>query len=351
MSMSPGDEPQETLSLADALAASRDSEGSTEQTPEVAAAPEVAAPAIPVAPAWEAPAWTNRWKPEARDALGRFASHPELKAHYDPIKSQIEEMYGYTTKRDQEFAAYRQRLDPLNQVLQPYEQRYALQGIPLHQGVQQLMQYADLLSTNPDQAYDLLAGSYKPNDAQAAINLLARKWGVDVGALSQEQSYVDPSIQALIGPLQQRVESLQQTLTQQQAGQQHQQQQALVTEISDFEVAKDENGQSKHPHFAAVFEDMVRLVQMGHAKDVPTAYRLACQYNPQVQETQRAELAEKARQKAIADAARSTAATEKSESASRNVQGKARGNSNQRMGVSLREGFDQAEQTLGYAGT
>lgn len=343
MSMIPDESLQEPLSLNDAI---RESHANEPDAPESLIGD---VPVIPAEPPWEAPAWTARWKDTARDSLGRFAQHPELKQYYDPLKSQLEEINSYTTRRDQEYAAYRNKLDPVYQVLQPFEQRYALQGIPIQQGVQQLFQAAELLNTDPDTAFPWLAGAYRPRNPLQAINQLAQSWGVDLGQALQEQPYIDPTVTALLSPLQQQVQQMREVLQRQeqqqyqaQVGYVQQQQHALVSEISDFEAAKDENGQLLHPHFAAVFDDMVKLVELGHAKDVPTAYKLAVQYSPQNQTS----LAEKARQKAIQSASARTAAAEKSERASRTVVGKSRSNA-QELSMSLKEAFDKAEQQLG----
>ena len=343
MSMIPPDDGHESLSLSDALAASRESES---VSPEIEAAPEVAAPIVPAEAPWEAPAWASRWKPEARDALGRFAQNPELKQFYDPLRAQLEETNGYVTKRDQEFADYRKRLDPVYSILQPYEQRYRLQGQSLEQGVSQLFEAAELLGSNPDAAFPWLAGTYRPRDPQSAINQLAQQWGVDLNSVLSEQPYIDPTITSLLTPLQQQVQQLTQRLTQQDQQSQYQNQQALVSEISDFEAAKDDNGQLLHPHFAAVFDDMTALVNMGRAKDLPTAYKLATQFNPELQSKQQEQLAASARQKAIEEATARTVAAEKSEKASRTVVGKSR-SGNQALSMSLREAFDKAEAQHG----
>lgn len=344
MSMVPGDEPQEPLSLNDALAASRES---VETINEPEAREASAPPLIPAETPWEAPAWASRWKPEARDALGRFAQNPELKQFYDPLRAQLEETNGYVTKRDQEFADYRKRLDPVYSILQPYEQRYRLQGQSLEQGVSQLFEAAELLGNNPDAAFPWLASSYRPRDPQSAINQLAQQWGVDLNNVLSEQPYIDPTISSLLTPLQQQVQQLTQRIQQQDLQSQQRTQHALVSEISDFETVKDENGQLLHPHFAAVFDDMTALVNMGRAKDLPTAYKLATQFNPDLQQQHQEQLAASARQKAIAEATARTAAAEKSEKASRTVSGKGRANGNQALSMSLREAFDKAEAQHG----
>jgi hypothetical protein len=338
MSMTPGDDRQ--VSLSDGITAAES------EFDDLDTGADESAELLPAETPWEAPSWAAHWKHEARDALGRFASHPELKTQYTPIQKQIEEIYADKTRREQEAAEYRKRTDPLWNVVQPFEQRYALQGIPVHQGVQQLFQAAELLNTNPDQAFPWLAGSYRPQNPQEALMRLAQSWGVDLNAAMQEQPYIDPTVTALLNPLQQQVQQLQQAIGQQQAAQQHQQHNALVSEISDFEAAKDENGKPLHPHFATVFDDMVALVKMGRATDLDTAYRMAVQFSPQLQTQSQGEAAEAARKKALQQAAARTAAAEKSEVASRTVAGKSQ-NRNQQMHLSIKDGIAKAAAELG----
>jgi len=87
------------------------------------------------------------------------------------------------------------------------------------------------------------------------------------------------------------------------------------------------------------------LVQMERAKDLPTAYKMATQYNPEVAAASQAELAEKARRKALEEATTRSESTERVERASRNVRGKGRETPN--LSVTLREGYDKARQQLG----
>lgn len=336
MSMAPGDDRQVSLSeaIGNAELEFEDLDSGDEQQLESAE------------PSWEAPSWASRWKPEARDALGRFAKHPELGTYYEQLRPQLEETNAYITRRDQEYADYKRRTDPLWSVVQPFEQRYALQGIPLHQGVSQLFQAAELLNTNPDQAFPWLGSSYRPRNPQDALVKLAQSWGVDLTSALAEAPYIDPTVTALLTPLQQEMQQMRSFLSQQQAASVQQQHAALVSEISDFEAAKDDKGKPLHPHFAAVFDDMVALVQMGRAKDLNSAYSMAVQFNPNLQQQVQGEAAEAARKRALREAETRTAAAEKSEIASRKVAGKTQGRA-QQMHLSLKEGIARAAAELG----
>lgn len=298
---------------------------------------------VPEVPAWEAPAWTQRWKPESRDALGRFASNPEYKPQFDALLKELENTNGYVTRRDQEYADYKKRLDPVYDILRPYEQRYALQGMSLNQGVQQLFQAAELLAERPDDAFPWLAGTYRPHDPTKALSALAKQWGVDLADAGYDQPYIDPSVTALLSPMQQQMQQMQGYIQQQQQATAQAQQASVFKEISAFEDAVDDNGQPLHPHFKDVFEDMLALVEMGKAQDIPTAYKLATQYNPAIQEKSMAQKIEDARKKAIEEASARTAEANKAEHASRTIGGKTK---NSVDGLTLKEAYESSKKEL-----
>ena len=99
---------------------------------------------------------------------------------------QWKETQGYTTKKEQEFADYRKRLDPIHEVVSPYEQYWKMQGMDSRQGLTQLLSYAEQLARNPAQM----------------IPQLAKMYNVDLQSLVAEQPYVDPQTAAIQAELQ-----------------------------------------------------------------------------------------------------------------------------------------------------
>ena len=97
------------------------------------------------------------------------------------------ETQGYITKRDQEFADYRKRLDPIYESVQPYEQYWRMQGMDPVQGVRQVLSYAEAIARDP----------------ASMIPKLAEMYGVDLPSLIQQQPYVDPEVGALKRQIQQ----------------------------------------------------------------------------------------------------------------------------------------------------
>ena len=177
--------------------------------------------------------------------------------------NQWKESQGYITKRDQEFADYRKRLDPIYERIAPYESYWAQQGMSPEMGVSQLLSYAQALATDP----------------ASMIPKLAQMYGVDLHSLVAEQPYVDPQVQAL----QQQIQQMQQAQHQQQQYAQQQQYNGLTEQVQAFETAVDENGQPRAPHFSRVFDSMIGLARGGMARTIQEAYEKAVHLDKDLQ--------------------------------------------------------------------
>jgi hypothetical protein len=311
-------------------------ESAAKDVPETVAAP--VEQQEPVEAAWEAPGWTKRWKEPSRNALKALRDHPEARAHLDPLLKELDETYGYVTKRDQEYAQYRRQLDPIAEVIGPYVNQLHMQGMSPQQFVQQLVATQEAMRSNPDQTFPHLAGMFKPRDANQVIKALAQQWGADLGAITQEAPYIDPALQQMLGGYHSELSQLKQSLWQQQQGQLQAQQAAVLNDIAAFESAADESGNPKHPHYREVYDDMVMLIQMGRASSLPQAYDMAVRFNPKLS-------ASMAEQQALKDAARQTAEAKQAAEASRNVSGKPKGRPGQAS--SIEEAMRKAEKELG----
>ena len=235
------------------------------------------------------------WKQPYRDAFGKYASNPEYRDLLSNWQGQWKETQGYITQRDQEYADYRKRFEPLHEVLSPYEQHWRQQGMDTVAGVRQLVSYAEALAKNP----------------QAVIPQLAQMYGVDLQSLVAEQPYIDPQVSAL----QQQVQRMQQAEHQRTQAAQQQQYHRLTEEIRAFETAADEQGNLKAPHFQRVYNTMVALANGGAAKSLQEAYDKAVVLDPELQ----AEIAEA---RAKQDAAARAAEAAKAAAASRTVKSK-----------------------------
>lgn len=299
---------------------------------ELEAAPE-ATPALatPAEAPWEPPAFTARWSENARNAIKEFGGAVHNRKFLEPILGQFEEHNKRYTQHQQEFADYRKNLDPVYSVLQPLERDYKLQGMSLQQGVSQLVEGARFVATDPDQAFPYFAGQYKPRDPASAVLGIAQAWGVDLGNLVQEQPYIDPSVQALLTPLQKQLAEIRQFTEQQRQSQEQQsfqaqqyQQQLIVNKLVELEQQKDESGNLRFPHIAAVMDDIALLAERGRFDNFEKAYDHAVLMNPELSKSVVEQRTKTAEQKAIQEAAARTKAAQREAQSNRSIAGNGR---------------------------
>ena len=130
---------------------------------------------------------------------------------------------------------------------------------------------------------ELMAGVDKAltEHPKETLGFLAQIYGIILPS-KQETSVVRPEIIRCLQNLEQNQIRLWQEL-------ENQKNQTQKLTISNFASAKDDEGKLLHPHFQAVKEDMLPLINSGMAPDYESAYEKALWVNPQT----RAELQEK----------------------------------------------------------
>lgn len=117
--------------------------------------------------------------------------------------------------------------------------------------------------------YTLAMGS--PEAKVQLFQKLAQDYGVDLGQLGGEPTYVDPEV----ARLQREVQELKSTQT----AEQNRRQQAVVAE-NRAKVDAFFSDEVKYPHAKTVANDMAALIKSGVCKDLPEAYEKALWANP-----------------------------------------------------------------------
>lgn len=218
----------------------------------------------------------EHWKAEHQDEFNKLGGIDGGRTWQQFLLDRHKDMEGDYTRKTQSLADERKQFETqfneyqqYNQLVAPMAQQWQMQGMSPIQGIQQLLGYAQALQQNPKEV----------------LLHLAQQHGVDLESAFGEQPYVDPQVQAMQTQLQQMQSAFQQTQTQQQQSQQT----AVVQQIQQFAEATDDKGQPLRPHFENVYDQMVQLIQLGHAQDLETAYDKAVQLNPDIQAQLRAE--------------------------------------------------------------
>lgn len=243
-----------------------------------------------------------RWPQAAKDAWKALHGYPDSRPHMQQMHDTWQQTQAYLTQQEQQRSRLERTLQPFNDLIEPYAQQWAQQGIDPVSGLRQVMSYADALAKDP----------------QGTLLQLAQEYGVDLRAAMDEQPWVDP----VVSQLQQQVQQLTAHITNQGDQSRQSQQQALVREIQAFETEKDADGQLLRPYFGEVFQDMLTLAQLGHAKTPAQAYEMATRFNPAIAQRIAADQQRAAEQAAIAKARQTTAATSKAVNASGITKGK-----------------------------
>jgi hypothetical protein len=185
--------------------------------------------------------WSAEWKTKFA-ALPRDAQEVLLarESEYDK---------GFTEKA-QEAANLKRQLEPIEQVIAPRRQAWAMQGMNEQQAVSQLLALSDFAATKP----------------QEFLTWFASQRGIDLKNLNPVPAQqVNPEY----APIMQEVNSLKQTI-------QTQQHADITRQITAFKSAPG------HEHFEDVRNDMAALMNAGIASDMQDAYDRACRVNPTV---------------------------------------------------------------------
>lgn len=256
----------------------------TIDAPVVDAAPEASAPdaaddlRAALAGAYDEHDTSEEVESRARDDRGRFAAHErettEVVDHEPPVDETQAEVKTDALKAEateETRPALPPEMAPVKDVLDQYKHLYAAKGVAPEAAVKALFDAEIALRSNPEQAFPALAQAFGFDIMRWAAARMAPAQNEQAPAMP-----ADPAYQALVAKVQQLESHL--SATEQRAQQQaHQAQAATIQRVID-EFAAD----PKHAHFPAVESMMAALISSGQAKDMPTAYDMACRAHPDV---------------------------------------------------------------------
>lgn len=186
-------------------------------------------------PPLEAP---SNWSQQDRDSFTALAN--EKRQHAEWLLNRHKAMESSYGKRMQQFTPIQRQWQQMQELLAPHRQSYSMSGMDDMQFMRSLLSAHRMLQENP-------AG---------AMQWLAQRYGIDLGALTQEQQQVDPQVRAL----QQQIAQLSARLEQGQASASDAQVQSLSDQVGQWSQATDETGQPRFPYFDDVADQMVDLI-------------------------------------------------------------------------------------------
>lgn len=291
-----------------AAAAEQLSGGSATPPPTAAATPE---------PPLELPG--GKWSDEHKQLFGSLATMQDGRKYQQFLLDAYKSMQGDYTRKTQEIAQQRRQFEQYQQIIQPFAQHWQRAGMAPEAGLQQILAWAQHVSSNP----------------RHGLVELAKTYGVNLQELIEEQPFVDPTVAAL----QQKIGQLEQHLHSQQMQAQQAQQAQILEQIKAFEAAQDETGNPKYPYFQDVGQEMIALLSSGHFQTLEDAYDYATNGNREI----RARIAEEAAKR---DAAKRAAEAAKAVAPAKTVTSKSGGNATPPKARSLREDIEAAARQL-----
>jgi hypothetical protein len=228
-----------------------------------------------------------------RDDAGRFAAPPQdeqpapaptkprpssWKKDYDEHWTKLDpSLQDYIAQREQEYAkgvsTYKQNWDqaaPLYEAMQPFMPLLQQNNIDPKQWISNLGNAHRMLAQGSD------------DEKLRMFAQLATDYGVPLGALTGQQSGIDPQFSQMA----QKLGQMENRWTQFEQQREQQENAALQNDISAFS--------QKAPHFAQVRETMAGLLQSGVAQDLQSAYDKAIRLHDDIWQQQQAEQAKAA---------------------------------------------------------
>lgn len=208
------------------------------------------------------------WNAQQREVFAKLP--PEAQKIVHERAMQVEQHF---TRTAQQLASVQQQYRDIEETIAPYEQKWALNGVPRAAVMKQLLEAQDFINRDP----------------VAAIQWIASTTGVDLGQVGQMQPHVDPQIMTL----QQQVEAMRAHIAEQQTYQQQQVLSSANQEIQNFASETAQDGTPLRPHINEVSQEMASIVALlrsqnphaPHRTILQEAYDRACWGNPQVRES------------------------------------------------------------------
>lgn len=228
-------------------------------------------PTEAAAPAFEAP---KHWSEEDRAVFEKLEGSAR-----DLVLQLHKKTEAAHTRRSQELAEEKKKVEEITQTLEPY--RAELRNAGLRE--------ADVVK----QGIAAINWDYKlRTDPINTAKQLLQNYNIPLEQITNE--YIDPDISALHNEIQQLKNAVQEEKTNKEL----QSRSKLQQEVDAFRQQTDENGNPKYPHFETLRNEMSGLLASGIASDLASAYTKALRtrddlYDQDVQSRIQAELKKK----------------------------------------------------------
>lgn len=280
-------------------------------------------------PALEAP---SSWKQEFRETFGKLAGDPNLRPYAEKWNQHWTTEQEITRKLQSERDRYQSTAQRWEQTIAPYQQFLHMNNMSGEAALNSALAWHHALAQSPKEA----------------LFRLAQQYGVDLAGEVQRQVEGEPYVDPLTKQLQQELQEIRGSFSQQQQFAQ-QQQHAQLTQhfaqhLNAFATAVDADGKPKAPYLNDVWDEFQRLVLSGYQPE--KAYQLACHATDGVVAKMEADRKKAEQEVTLKKAADDRAKAERAENATR-ASGKSKGTAaTANKPVSLRKTIEEAQASL-----
>lgn len=177
------------------------------------------------------------------------------------IASSVKRMSSTVDKRMQEMSTHQRKSQAFDEVLTPYRDQFARQGM------------------DDVAAVRYLTATYKQlqQDPANTIRWLANQYGVNLNQQEVDQDPQTQQVYGVVNQVQKGLKELQDTIQQERYN-------SSLAKVNQFAAEKDAQGNTMRPHFEAVVGDMMKLIQSGIVEkdDLRAAYERALLFHPEL---------------------------------------------------------------------
>ena len=218
------------------------------------------------------------WPEEQRES---FEPLPEDQQQF--LLKREKERDAAFTRKTTELAEQRKQVQPISDVLAPYEQRIRSAGLSNAEFVHRQIALGEAMTNDPVGTLVEAARQYQVSD-QVAHRLGSSVSGVAQPEANNPQQMVDPHVQQL----QQQVHSHAQVIAEMEQNRYRESVGQLVDSVERFIQEKNQDGSLKYPYYEELKHSMAELIQGKIASNLVDAYSKAELLNVDVsQEKQR----------------------------------------------------------------
>lgn len=213
----------------------------------------------------------QQWPYAFREQFNKLGEMEGGRDHQQGIIDQFKDFQRREMDHVRELDRYRGQMQQIDQMMQPFDQQFAMAGLDRISGVRQLLSWAQVLGQNPANGIAALAQSY----------------GLDLAEVAKGQPYVDPVTRQHQQQTNAQINDLRAQLAQRAQGDRRQFEESVMASVAAFEHAANEDGSPKYPYVERVKDRAAQMIgpylQAGQMPPLEEIYNQCVASDPAIQ--------------------------------------------------------------------